>query len=290
MSMDVGSPSGPDVDVDELLALAETTAREAAELLLSGRRTSAITVDHTKSTPTDVVTAMDTAAEALIRDRLSGARPDDTILGEEGGSVPGDSGVRWIVDPLDGTVNYLYGLPAYAVSIAAEVDGTVVAGAVTCPPTGEMWTARRGGGAWLDGTPLRVNPVSELDQALVGTGFWYDAGLRARQAELLRHVLPRVRDVRRIGSASLDLCAVATGRLDAFYETGLHPWDWSAGILVAEEAGARAGGLPGRPPERRLTVTAAPDIFDALRDLVLTHGIEVVESPVVAGEPLRPER
>nr|WP_238345178.1 inositol monophosphatase family protein [Actinopolymorpha cephalotaxi] len=273
-----------------MLDLATRTAREAGELLRARRLTDEVSVAHTKSTPTDIVTAMDTASEALIRDRLRAERPDDTILGEEGGSipgqVPGQSGVRWLVDPLDGTVNYLYGLPAYAVSIAAEVAGEVVAGAVFCPPAGEMWTAVRGAGAWLNDDPVRANEVPELDRALVGTGFWYDSGLRARQAELLRHVLPLVRDVRRIGSAALDLCSVACGRLDAYFETGLHPWDWSAGLLVAREAGARVGGLPGEPASRRLAIAAAPGVFDELRSLVVAHGAGVVDSPVVDTAPV----
>ncbi|MET9023606.1 inositol monophosphatase family protein [Actinopolymorpha sp. NPDC004070] len=283
------STSTEGVDPTALLDLAVRTAREAGELLRARRLTDEVSVDHTKSTPTDIVTAMDTASEALIRDRLRAARPDDTILGEEGGSVPGESGVRWLVDPLDGTVNYLYGLPAYAVSIAAEVAGEVVAGAVFCPPAEELWTAVRGAGAWLNDDPVRTNSVPELGRALVGTGFWYDSGLRARQAELLRHVLPRVRDVRRIGSAALDLCSVACGRLDAYYETGLHPWDWSAGLLVAREAGARVGGLPGEPASRRLAIAAAPGVFDELRSLVVAHGSGVVGSQVVsAGADLGP--
>ncbi|WP_020575696.1 inositol monophosphatase family protein [Actinopolymorpha alba] len=263
-------------DPAALLVLAEEVAREAGELLLSRRRTDVVTVAHTKSSPTDVVTAMDTAAERLIRERLLAARPDDAILGEEGGSAAGDSGVRWIVDPLDGTVNYLYGLPVWGVSIAAEVDGTVVAGAVACPPTGEMWTARRGGGAFLDGTPIRANPVTDLGQALVGTGFWYAADLRARQAELLREILPRVRDIRRIGSAAVDLCGVACGRLDGFYETGLHPWDLAAGVLVAEEAGARSGGIDAAPADRRLAVAAAPGVFEDLHSLIMAYAGDVL--------------
>ncbi|HEY6739862.1 MAG TPA: inositol monophosphatase family protein [Actinopolymorphaceae bacterium] len=275
------SPSvRPRVEPSELLRLAADVAREAGDLLRSraGLGRGDIEVAAVKTSPTDVVTAMDTAAEALIRDRLTAARPDDGFFGEEGSHTVGTSGVTWIVDPLDGTVNYLYGLPSYAVSIAASLDrddkgagggvGEVVAGAVFCPPTGELWTATRGGGAFLDGSPIRVNPATELAQALVGTGFWYDAELRARQASLLTRVLPRVRDIRRIGSAAVDLCGVACGRLDAFYETGLHPWDHAAGVLVAEEAGARAGGPDGGPPNRALTVVSAPGLFDDLYALV----------------------
>ena len=261
---------------DSLLSLAEAVAREAGALLPSRRLSSEITVAATKSTPTDVVTAMDTAAETLIRTRLLSARPSDAVLGEEGGSTSGSSGVTWVVDPLDGTVNYLYDLPAWSVSIAAEVSGSVVAGVVVCPPTGEVWTASRGGGAFLNGARLSVGSVSALDQALVGTGFSYSPKRRALQAELLTAVLPQVRDVRRIGSAAMDLCGVGSGRLDAFYESGLNRWDVAAGLLVATEAGATSFGFQGAPPDGRLTAVAAPGVAEPLRDLLDTHASAVV--------------
>jgi myo-inositol-1(or 4)-monophosphatase len=261
----------------DLLALAESVAREAGELLLSRRLTTEITVAATKSSPTDVVTAMDTAAEELIRTRLLAARPSDAILGEEGGSTSGSSGVTWVVDPLDGTVNYLYDLPAWSVSIAAEISGSVVAGVVVCPPTAEVWTATRGGGAFLNGTPVAARAADRLDQALVGTGFSYEPTRRALQADLLTRVLPAVRDVRRIGSAAVDLCGVACGRLDAFYESGLNRWDVAAGLLVATEAGAVGWGFEGAAPDRRLTAVAAPGVADPLRQLLDQHGGPVVE-------------
>jgi myo-inositol-1(or 4)-monophosphatase len=269
----------------ELLALAEAVAREAGELLasFSGR----VTVAATKSSPTDVVTQMDQRAEALIRERISAARPGDAILGEEGGEEEGGGGheghggaggpgVRWVVDPLDGTVNYLYGLHDWAVSVAAEAGGAVVAGAVFVPRRGEMFTARAGGGAWLAagaaGAPgtgaarvaLRCGPGVPLDRALVATGFGYRADRRRAQGEVVAALLPRVRDIRRGGSASVDLCSVAVGRVDAYYERGLNYWDYAAGALIAAEAGALVGGLRGAPHGSPMTVAAGPGLFTAL--------------------------
>jgi myo-inositol-1(or 4)-monophosphatase len=270
--------SGTDIPTNsqpasELLSLAEEVAHEAGELLLAhASKNERISVAAVKSSPTDVVTAADTASESLIRQRLHAVRPDDAFLGEEGDDVAGTSGVTWVVDPLDGTVNYLYGIPAYGVSIAATVSGQTIAGVVLCPPTGEVWTAVRGGGAFLNGRRVSANPVTDLGQTLVGTGFWYDAALRARQAQLLTSILPAVRDIRRIGAAAVDLCGVACGRLDAFYEVGLKPWDLAAGLLIAEEAGVRTAGLPTHPADGRLTVAAAPGVFDALYTLLLESG------------------
>lgn len=269
------SPEPVTPEPRSLCVLAEAIVRETAGLLRERRTGDGVAVAATKSTPTDIVTAVDTAAEELIRDRIGAARPRDTILGEEGGRTAGSSAVSWIVDPLDGTVNYLYDLPIYGVSIAAAIGGEVVAGAVSCPPTGEVWTAVRGAGATLNGRAIRASGVGELSQALVGTGFWYDAGLRARQAELLRHLLPRVRDIRRIGSAAVDLCHVGTGRLDAFYETGLHPWDYAAGLLVAEEAGAVARGVGDSAADGHLVLASAPGVVEALHELLTRHGGDV---------------
>ncbi|MBD0292441.1 MAG: inositol monophosphatase [Jiangellaceae bacterium] len=259
----------------ELLALAVETAREAGRLV-RGRREAVtrMVVASTKSTPTDVVTDSDTAAEVLIRERLLGARPGDGMLGEEGGQVAGQSTVIWVVDPIDGTVNYLYGLPDYAVSIAAQVDGRTVAGVVHNPVSGETWTAMVGEGAWLLDRRIGVSGCAQLSQALVATGFGYDARRRARQAEVLRHVLPRVRDIRRAGSASLDLCALGTGRLDGYYERGLAAWDLAAGGLIAQEAGAVIAGLRGRPAGPELVVAAGPELFPALHDLLEPLGAD----------------
>jgi myo-inositol-1(or 4)-monophosphatase len=255
--------------------LACAVAAEAGELLLS--RHGQARVVETKSSPTDVVTEMDRAAEELIRDRLLSARPGDAILGEEGGEIGAApaGGVRWIVDPLDGTVNYLYGLTDWAVSIAAETGGEVVAGAVAIPLHRSLFSATLGGGAWLrsawrGGEPRRLtaNAGVELGQALVGTGFGYAAGRRVVQGQVVSALLPRVRDIRRAGAAAVDLCSVAAGRLDAFYERGLHPWDWAAGGLIASEAGARVAGLHGRPASESMTIAAGPGLFGELHDLL----------------------
>ncbi|MBX6371387.1 MAG: inositol monophosphatase [Acidothermus sp.] len=263
-----------DVDPADLLDLAVRSARAAGRLLLAGvERTLAFA---TKSTPTDVVTEMDTAAERLIRERIRAERPKDGLLGEEGGEAAAglDTEVRWIIDPIDGTVNYLYRIPQWAVSIAAEVAGEVIVGVVYDPSKDELYTAVRGEGAWLNGTPIRVRPCAELGQALVGTGFGYAAARRARQAEILTGVLPVVRDIRRLGSAALDLCAVACGRFDAYFERGLNLWDFAAAGLVATEAGARVGGLNGAPPSSRLVVAATPGVFDALHDVLASLGAD----------------
>ncbi len=217
-----------------------------------------VTTAATKSSPTDVVTAMDRASEQLIVRRLLEARPEDGILGEEGAARTGTSGVCWVIDPLDGTVNYLYGLPPWAVSIAAEVDGSVVAGVVHAPMLDDVWTAVRGGGAWLGGMQLCGSQRTDLAQAMCATGFGYEASRRTRQAAVLTRVLPRVRDIRRYGAASIDLCLAAGGIVDVYYERGLHPWDLAAGGLVAEEAGLTVCGLDGRPAGIDLVVAAPP--------------------------------
>jgi myo-inositol-1(or 4)-monophosphatase len=246
----------------ELLGLAVETARAAGDLARDGRET-AMDV-QTKSSAVDVVTAMDRAAEALIAERLLGARPLDGMLGEEGADVVGTSGVRWVVDPIDGTVNYLYRIPAWSVSIAAELDGRAVAGAVYVPLLGEMYAATLGGGATCNGQPLRVNAETRLAHSLVATGFGYDSGRRARQGALIAELLPQVRDIRRFGSCAVDLCALAGGRLDAYFERGLQPWDMAAGVLIAREAGARIEGLNGVPSSPELLIAANPALFPAL--------------------------
>jgi myo-inositol-1(or 4)-monophosphatase len=257
--------------VDELLALATRLAADAGALLLEGLAESRITV-ATKSSPTDVVTAFDRSSERLITEALRLARPGDAILGEEGTHDPGTTGVRWLIDPLDGTVNFLYGLPVFAVSIAAEVDGTVEVGVVAVPAQSETFTAVRGRGAWLDGRPLVCTGATELSEALVGTGFSYRPERRLAQADMLATVLPSVRDIRRAGAAAIDLCWVGAGRLDAFYEHGLQPWDLAAGALVAAEAGAVVGDLEGGRPSSGLTVAAAPGIAAGFWDLLRRAG------------------
>jgi len=253
---------------EELLALALEVALEAGEMLLRGRAAGDVAAESTKSSPTDVVTALDRASEELVARRLLGARPEDGILGEEGSDNAGTSGVRWVVDPIDGTVNFLYNLPNWAVSIAAEADGEVVAGVVHAPALGRTYTALRGGGAALDGKPLHVSAVDSLEMALVATGFGYTVERRTAQVAVLTRVIPRVRDIRRMGAASLDLCSVAAGTLDAYYERGLKPWDHAAGGLVAAEAGAVTGGLDGAPGGEDLYLAAPPAIFTALAALL----------------------
>ncbi|HYI99409.1 MAG TPA: inositol monophosphatase family protein [Thermoleophilaceae bacterium] len=217
-----------------------------------------------KSSRTDMVSDADRDAERLIRELLARERPDDGLLGEEGSDVEASNGRRWVVDPLDGTTNYLYRFPAWVVSVALEDgDGTAV-GVVHDPLRGETFTALRGGGARLDGDPIAVSGAERLESALIGTGFGYDADRRARQAELLATLLPRVRDIRRAGAAALDLCMVACGRLDGYYERGLHAWDWAAGSLIAAEAGASVLPLPGEPFG---LVVASPAIADELAAL-----------------------
>jgi myo-inositol-1(or 4)-monophosphatase len=255
----------------ELRALAERLAVEAGRLVREGRP-DRVEVAATKSSAVDPVTEMDRASEELLRRRISAARPDDAILGEEGSDVRGTSGLTWVVDPIDGTVNYLYGVASYAVSVAVVAGPpdptrwTALAGAVHSIVDGRTWTAARGQGATADGRPLRVNEPAELSRCLVGTGFGYAAARRAHQAGVLTTVLPRVRDIRRLGSAAVDLCLVAEGRLDLYYERGLNPWDLAAGALVAAEAGATVTGLRGEPASVAMTVAgAAPRVAELAR-------------------------
>jgi len=266
-------------DTEALLRIAVAAATEAGRLLASWRGDERPEVIQTKSSPTDVVTEMDRRSEALITSRIRAQRPEDAVLGEEGGQTAGGPGgavgdgdspgrVRWVVDPLDGTVNYLYGLHDWAVSIAAEVDGVVVAGVVEVPRSGETFTAVAGQGAWLHRGEARLalhcTAEVPLAQALVGTGFGYDPGRRQVQGEVIAALLPHVRDIRRGGSASVDLCSVAAGRLDAFFERGLNYWDFAAGGLIAREAGAVVGGLAGKTESTSMAMAAGPGLFQQL--------------------------
>ena len=259
--------------VSELRRLAERVAAEAADLV---RTTSPARVEvaATKSSPVDVVTAMDAASEALLRRLILEARPDDAILGEEDGHVAGTSGLTWVVDPIDGTVNYLYGIPAYAVSVAVVAgsgdpeEWEAFAGCVVRVPDGRSWSAGRGEGATVDGEPIHVNEPTDLSLSLVGTGFGYASERRAAQAQVLTQVLPRVRDIRRIGSAALDLCMVAEGQLDLVYERGLNPWDMAAGALLVTEAGGTVSGLRGRGASPDMTVAGPGPSVDALVTLL----------------------
>ncbi|CAN7462180.1 inositol monophosphatase family protein [Knoellia sp. LjRoot47] len=272
--MDLALPD--DALAAALEALAADVARSAGRLVVD-ERPDAVEVAATKSTATDVVTAMDQASQDHLLARLREARPDDAVLGEEDGGATGTSGITWVIDPIDGTVNYLYGIPAYAVSVAAVVGDPSVpggwrpfAGAVYNPVTDELFGARAGAGARLvrgdDQRPLSPTACDSLDQALVATGFGYAAERRERQGRLVLDLLPQVRDIRRAGSAALDLCSVAAGRVDAYYETGLNPWDLAAGWLVAVEAGAVVGGFDG--PGEALTWACAPGLRAAFSNVV----------------------
>ena len=271
--------AGDDTDLlDGLRLLALDAALAAGDLLLDDRPVS-LGVD-TKSSPTDVVTEMDRRSERLLTERLLGARPGDGILGEEGSSVAGTSGIRWVVDPLDGTVNYLYSLPLWSVCIAAEdeASGRALVGVVRLPRLGETYVAVSGRGAVRhdrDGEHrLSVSGCATLDAALVATGFGYRAERRRAQARVVADLLPRVRDVRRGGAASVDLCWLASGRVDGYYERGLQPWDHAAAGLVAAEAGAVVSGLAGRPAGEDLLVAAGPALFPALHDALLALGAD----------------
>ena len=251
----------------ELLALAERVAREAGEQLREAFAGPPADV-QSKSTPTDLVSAADEAAQELIRSRLAAARPGDGFLGEEGGDETGSSGLRWIVDPLDGTINFLFGIPQWAVSIAVEDADGVVAGVVYDPPRDELWSAVRGGDAVLDGEPVRCSDRTSLGEALVSTGFGYSEDVRREQAATIAALLPDVRDIRRFGAAALDLVWTAAGRYDAYYERGIHRWDFAAGGLICECAGLVMEPLAPKPPQAEGILVATPAIIDALRSRV----------------------
>ena len=264
--------SSPRVDTTGLLALAVDIAREAGALARR-RRAEGVAVAATKSTLADVVTEADREVEDLVRARLAAARPGDAILGEEGGATgapAGDpTGITWVVDPIDGTVNYLYGIPHYAVSIAAVTGEPTAArwqqqvGVVHQPVTDELFHATRGGGAWLGDQRLHVGAPTAAG-ALVATGFGYDPATHEGDFARLRRVMPFARDIRRAGAASLDLAYVAAGRLDGYFERGLHPWDHAAGGLLVVEAGGRVGGMPDGAPGREMTIAAGPELFERI--------------------------
>lgn len=276
------------VELADLAAeLALDAGSRALELATSARRSPS-----TKSSTTDLVTLADTEAEGMIVAGLDRARPDDGIEGEEGSSRPGTTGVVWHIDPIDGTTNYVYDVPAWAVSVAASIPapggdeaGTsshpdhrptpqraTVAGVVFDPTNHLLYRAVLGSGATLNGDPLACSTKDELPTALVATGFGYRAEQRRHQAQVLLEVLPHIRDIRRFGSAALDLCAVATGQVDAYYERSLNRWDLAAGLLIATEAGAVTGNLAGGPGDTTFMLASAPDLFDPLQDLLVTSG------------------
>jgi fructose-1,6-bisphosphatase/inositol monophosphatase family enzyme len=251
-------------------------AAHRAGAFLRDERPDDLRID-TKSTITDVVSEMDRGAERMLVDDLLGARPADGFLGEEGGERAGTSGVRWIVDPLDGTVNYLHRIPMWGVSVAAEVDGIAELGVVVVPEFGEAYVGVVGGGAWLvhEGRvqQLAGSVCPTLDRAIVATGFGYRAERRVRQAEVVRELMPRVADIRRMGAAVVDFCWLARGRVDAYYESGLNPWDTAAGALIATEAGLVISGSEASPD---YFVAATPAIADDLAALLLDLGADRV--------------
>ena len=258
-------------DHHDLLELTLRTVAEVVPTLLEAQRTGPLTVD-TKSSNTDMVTAMDRWCEARLIERISALRPDDGFVGEESEPRDGSSGVRWIIDPIDGTTNYLYDVPGFSVSVACEVDDEMVMGVVVDPVRSEVFSAVRGDGAHRNGTPIRCSTKDELATALIGTGFSYQAERRAAQAAVLTTVLPEVRDIRRMGGAALDLCAVACGRLDGYYEKGLAWWDVAAGGLIATEAGARLTDLTGPVGQGETAVCAGPDLHASLVNLLVAAG------------------
>jgi myo-inositol-1(or 4)-monophosphatase len=252
----------------QLLQVATTLAKQAGDMALAGRKAGLHNV-QTKSTATDMVTEFDRASEVLIVEGIRAARPEDAIVGEEGASVSGTSGITWYIDPIDGTTNFLYDLPAWAVSIGAEDSSGPLAGVVYIPALGEMFTATRGGGAFLNGAPIQSNNIADVSQALVCTGFSYSADQRTIQAQRVSRFIHQIRDIRRAGAAAIDLCFVACGRIDAYFEENLHQWDISAGILIAHEAGCRSGDFSGHTPRPAEILTTAPAIFDQLSQLIM---------------------
>ncbi len=251
----------------ELLELATRLASEAGTAVVAARE-EAVTTATTKSSPTDPVTEGDRLAESIVVAGINQHRPDDGIVGEEGTEQSGTTGVVWYIDPIDGTTNYLYGIPAYAVSIGAAVDGVMTAAVVLNPPSNEVFAAQLGRGATLNGEPISVSKPTELSSSLLATGFGYQAERRKHQAAVLAEVLPHVRDIRRIGSAALDLCGVACGRVDAYYELGLNSWDFAAGWLIATEAGATVDNLRDQPPTEQFLLAASPAIHEPLTALL----------------------
>lgn len=257
------------VEPTALAELATELAREAGGLLLERYRAGVATGVQSKTTPTDLVSAADLDAESLLRDRIAQARPHDGILGEEGADVPGDSGLRWVIDPLDGTVNFLFGIPQWSVSVAVQEIGVrTLAGVVFDPCRDELWTAVAGGHGSLDGTPIHGSRRDELATAMVATGFAYDAAVREGQARVLAPLIPRVRDIRRLGSAALDLAWTAAGRYDAYFERSVKQWDVAAGLLICEAAGVSFRELSERDGLPAGVLVAAPGIVEELHELV----------------------
>ncbi len=258
-------------DPAELLALARGLATAAGEQLVVATTLVRRGVT-TKTSSTDMVTETDRATERFLVESILTARPDDSVRGEEGAERDGTSGVSWWIDPIDGTTNFLYGLPGFNISVAAEIEGEAVAGVVVDPLHGDVFAATRGGGATRNDQPIACTAATDLSTSLVATGFSYEPERRRRQADVLTHVLPAVRDIRRIGAAAVDLCSVACGRVDAYYEKGLQPWDWAAGALIATEAGALVTDLEDGPTSTAFTLAAPRGIHQEMGELLRRAG------------------
>lgn len=261
----------------QLLHVALDIAREAAALAAERRRGSVTVADH-KSSSVDVVTAVDREVEALIRQRLAERQPGDGFLGEESDPIDRSTSLTWVVDPIDGTVNFLYGIPQYAVSIAV-VDGDPtpqgwqeLAAVVINVGTGREYSAVRDGGAFEDGHPIEVNRPTSLEQSLVATGFSYSRSIRTKQADVMARVMPHIRDIRRMGAAALDLTALAAGQVDAVFERMLQPWDHAAGVLIAREAGAVVRGWNGAAPDADWLLAAHPDAIEQIEQVLIESG------------------
>ena len=255
------------LDASHALALATEAAREAGALLLELRRSPAAGV-RSKSSPTDLVSEADERAEGAIVTTIRKRRPDDALVAEEGSNAGGSSGVSWFVDPLDGTINYLYGIPHWSVSICcADADGPL-AGVVYDPLRGELFSAARGSGARLGNARLAVTDKTDLASALIATGFGYVAAQRVTQGRIIARILGEVRDVRRFGSAALDLCWVAAARFDGYFESVEKPWDWMAGALLVREAGGRVTELTPKDPAFPRIIASGPRIHEGLVTLL----------------------
>ena len=273
MRVDNGHDNAPENDT--MLQLATDLALRAGRLALEGRAERGIATTDTKSSATDMVTEFDKANEALIVGGILAARPHDAIVGEEGTDTAGTSGIDWLIDPIDGTTNFMYGLPGWAVSIAARSATGTQVGVVYVPATNELFTATVGGGAFLNGEPISCSTTNEVAFALVATGFSYSAARRALQAQRVAVLLPRVRDLRRLGAAAADLCNLAAGRVDVYFEQWLGPWDLAAGELIAREAGCLTSTLDGDEVCPDSVIAANPRLIGPMRDLIAEIDVQL---------------
>jgi len=247
--------------INELLILAEGIAQRAGELLSNRPDTFDI---NEKSSARDFATHMDHASEKLIVSEILAARPEDGVIGEEGANRESQSGITWVIDPIDGTVNYFYNLPGWNISIAAKDDEGVLIGIVYAPTLNSMWRASRGGGAFLNDRAIHCSKAEHLEDSLIATGFSYDLAERVRQGEKIASLIPRVRDIRRNGAAAVDLCHVASGAVDGYFESGLKEWDLAAGGLIAREAGALVSGRHGTPAGEEMVIAAGATLHGLL--------------------------